>query len=414
MPCRDQSGRFQVRILRTFAELEEVREFWASMQTDPESDPDFVSFIIRSRPEILRPYVIVLYKNGSPVSLLVGRVEKSHLEIKIGYKVIWRVNVRRIAIFYGGFMGQTDVEAGEQVIRQLLRSLLLEKAALLVWSGVPQASDLQRLLRHVPNVFCRDYLARQVQRWKMTMPVSLDELLEKRMNKKHRYWVKRTMRLLEKDFPGAIRFVCYSTPEEMDKLFTDVIKVASKTYQWALGVGFRDNDEQRKRLLLEAEHGWLRGHVVYVKDEPAAFWICTVYRDTVFSDYTGYDPKYKKYEIGTVLFMRMIGEMCREQVKQLDFGPGTALYKERFGDAQFREATYCVFACNWIGISLNVMRLLVESPLELCRTLLKRLGLEQTIKKIWRRQVVPVPEKNIPVQTQVSIAADKLGEALND
>ena len=65
-----------------------------------------------------------------------------------------------------------------------------------------------------------------------------------------------------------------------------------------------------KRLALEAANGWMRAYVIYVKDEPAAFWICTVYRDTVYSDYTGYDPQYKKYEIGTALFLRMVGETC--------------------------------------------------------------------------------------------------------
>ncbi len=106
-------------------------------------------------------------------------------------------------------------------------------------------------------------LARAVKHWKMSLPESLEELLEKRMNKKHRYWAKRTMRMLDKDFPGAVRYHCFSAPNEMGQLFEDAVKVARKTYQWGLGVGFQDNEEQRKRLALEATNGWLRGHVLY-------------------------------------------------------------------------------------------------------------------------------------------------------
>lgn len=382
----------RVAVLNSVEEIESLREFWTNVQWNPELDIDFVSFIVCTRPGIICPYVIVVYDNDKPVTLLAGRIENGSFEAKLGYKTIWRRKVRQLGIFYGGLMGRTDPETIKLVLRQLLCSLRKEQIDLLFWSGVRRDGDLQNLLRLVPNVLCRDHLSRPVQHWTMTLPGSVEELLEKRMNKKHRYWAKRTMRALEKDFPGAVRLGCFLKPNEVEKLFADVLVVARKTYQWGLGVGFQDNEEMRKRLKLEAGKGWHRGYVLYLKEQPIAFWICVVYKGTAYSAFTGYDPAFRKYEIGTGLFLRMIGELCKEGVKELDFGPGSAFYKERFGDASFEETTISIFACNIRGVSLNMARLVLQGPVDVARRLISRLGWEQKIKRLWRAHRTPARE----------------------
>ena len=113
----------------------------------------------------------------------------------MGYKVVGRVKVRRLAVFYGGLMGRMDSREATKLIMDPGHCVACgkNKPSLLVWAQRQQNTELQRQLGRASSVFCRDYLARGVQRWKMTIAVaSLDELLEKRMNKKHRYWAKRT------------------------------------------------------------------------------------------------------------------------------------------------------------------------------------------------------------------------------
>lgn len=384
-----ENVEYEVKVLRTFEAMEQMRNAWSRMQRHPEADLDFCSFIGKIRPEIIRPHVIVVFKDGEPVSLLAGRLEHGHFDFKIGYKIMWRAKVRRIVIYYDGFMGDTGPEMAEIMVRQLLKSLREEQADLCLWNGVQPETDLQKLFRRLPGVFCRDYLMRTVEHWKMTLPASLDELLELRLDKKQRYNAKRAMKLIEKDFPGEVRYARYTVPEEMETLFRDVIKVAKKTYQWGLGVGFQETKEQRERLQLEAQRGWLRGYVLYVKNEPAGFWLCTVYQETVHSNYTGYDPKYRKQEVGTALFLHMIAELCREKARLFDFGLGAAFYKERFGDAKFKESTVCVFARSFRGVFLNGLRLMTEGGLELTKVILGRLKLDQKLKSAWRRRATP-------------------------
>jgi len=382
----------EIRVITTLEEVEQIRCLWSTMQWHPNGDIDFYSLIVKSRPEVVTPYVLLLSQNGEPVSLIAGRVENSHLEIKIGYKVLWRPKVRRLEVLYGGFMGKASDEINEAIVRKLLRSLNEERADLLLWSGVRWHSELQRQLRGLPNPLCRDYIARPTTHWTMVVPTTLSNLLEQKMNKKHRYWAKRTMRMLERDFPGAVHYASYSAPSEMKQLLDDAIKVARKTYQWSLGVGFRDDDEHRKRLQLESEKGRIRGFVLYLKEEPVAFWICTVYNDTVHLDSTGYDPNFRKYEVGTALFLRMIDEMCQQKIKSLDFGLGSAFYKERFGDSQFDETTISVFAFSLRGIFLSLLRATTQAPAEILRNLLSRLGLEQRLKTLWRRRLAQIRE----------------------
>ncbi len=222
------------------------------------------------------------------------------------------------------------------------------------------------------------------------------------MNKKHRYWAKRTMRVLEKDFPAGVRHTCFSQPGDVDKLFADTVAVAKLTYQWGLGVGFQDNVENRQRLRQAAEKGWLRGYVLYLKDEPMAFWICTVYQDTVHLDFTGFNPNYRKYEVGTALFLHMVGEQGAQGLKQLDFGLGTAAYKERFGDAKTEETIMRAFAFSARGVFLNALEFLTRGPAELVRSLLLRLSLEAKVKKMWRKLVTPSQAKPEPAAAKQS------------
>ncbi len=51
------------------------RPFWSIHQRDPESDIDFYSFIVKIRPEIIRPHVIVVLQAGKPVALVAARIE---------------------------------------------------------------------------------------------------------------------------------------------------------------------------------------------------------------------------------------------------------------------------------------------------------------------------------------------------
>ena len=64
-----------LKVYRAASDLEELRAFWGSRQTAPAGELDFYLSEICSRPEFVRPHVIVMFKNRAPQSLLLGRLE---------------------------------------------------------------------------------------------------------------------------------------------------------------------------------------------------------------------------------------------------------------------------------------------------------------------------------------------------
>ena len=85
----EATSGYSVRTLRTMEEFDEVCAAWDPAPDDPDSDPRVNMAIVRSRPEFIRPHVIVVYSGGSPCSMLLGRIEQTGMNL--GF---WRLQIR--------------------------------------------------------------------------------------------------------------------------------------------------------------------------------------------------------------------------------------------------------------------------------------------------------------------------------
>src|ERR1019366_10300861 len=101
---RSEGGQLTLRIVRSLSELEELREIWTAWQSNPTSDIDNFFLIVRLRPEIQRPHVMVVYRDGHPDSILVGRLEHTRISFKLGYLNLFQPQVRVLCFMYGGFL----------------------------------------------------------------------------------------------------------------------------------------------------------------------------------------------------------------------------------------------------------------------------------------------------------------------
>jgi hypothetical protein len=377
-----------VRVLSTAEEVESVRGLWTAWQKNPEADIDYFLLMLR-RPDTIRPHVLVVHESGVPVAIAAGLIDDGHLEVTSGNRLFGRFKVRRLTFFYGSFLGRTDARVSELLTRHLVQSMRELGVGLMLWDGVEWESPLRRLLRNTPKLLCRDYLARVRTHWFMRTPASLEELFQTRLNKKRRYWARRIIRIVDRDFPGAVRYEQFCTPESVGRLWKDVQTVARQSHQWTMGVGLRDTQEQRRRLEIAAGKGWLRAWVLYLGERPAAFWLCTLHGDSLCLDYTGFDPFFSKYEVGTVALFRIIDEMSKAQVKRLDLGGGLYQYKRRLGDHRIDEASVLAFAPTFRGVGLNFFRMLTIGPVELVRRAADCFGMEPALKKAWLRRLRP-------------------------
>ncbi len=376
------SPEYAIETIRTLERAREIRDIWQQMNRHPNADFDFYCTVVESRKEIVSPHILLLSENGRPKSILVGRLENGHVPITVGYKTLFQVPARFLTLIYGGFLGEKSPGTTRALYRQISASLAAGEADVAQASLLEVNSDLYRLVQKSP-VYTRDPFPKRYLHWKMNLPADISKFFDG-MTAKHRYWLKRLPRQLEKDFPGRVRIVLLQGKEGVEELCSSAEMIARLTYQRGLGVGFIRNAEHERRMELCAERGWLRAYILYVGDRPCAFWIGTLYDGVFHLDYTGYDPAYRKYEPGTILFIRMVEGLCGEKIKTMDFGFGDAFYKERFGDEKWEEASVFLYASSLKGLRLFVCRTGADVLTHIAERILRNLKITAKVKKMWR------------------------------
>ncbi len=316
--------------------------------------------------------------------MLIGRIEKVPFRFKIGYAVLYRTYVRSLTIVYGGLLGAMNRTSSDIMVSELLRTLSAMEADIVYLNSLEADSDFAKSTLAVPPLLSRDPSPTKGVHWRRSLPRSAEEFLAQ-VNKKHRYWIRRLSRILEQDFPGEVKIKYFRYSEDVEQLCIEAEKIAVKTYHRALGVGFINNDENRRRITQAARDDSMRGYVLAIGDTPVSYWIGRLFRNIFYLETTGYDPTFKKYEPGTVLFMSMVDDLCKSGIKTLDFGFGDALYKQRFGDTKLEEVSVYIFAQTFKGMMAKFIHVLSRTASQLAQYMLRRIGFFQGIKTVWRR-----------------------------
>ena len=378
---------FEIKTIKTCDEVEELRSIWERMQCHPNTDIDHYLTVVGSLEDVIRPHVILFSQNGQPKALAVGRLERRDMSITLGYKTLFKFKVPCLTILYGGFLGTWSKEISHLLVTELMNSLKRNEADIAWFNLLRSDSQIYELVRGKTSFLCRDHVIETNPHWKMTLPNSLIAFLQK-MTSKHRYWLNRLPKVLEKDYPGKVVYKCYRDRAHLEQIFTDAEKVARKTYQRNIDAGFMDNSIMRQRLALSADKGWLRAYLLYVNEKPCAFWIGTLYGKVFHLDFTGYDSTFKRYEPGTILFMRMIEDLTNSKVEEIDFGFGDAFYKQRFGDQHWIESSAYIYAPTIKGILLNAIRTINLIPYRYLLRLAEKTNILQKIKRLWRNKLI--------------------------
>ena len=376
---------YSVRIASSAEELEGMRSLWEGLNGNPNAQIDFFQLINAARKSL--PHVLVLERDGVPRGLVIGRIARQDFRCRLGYKTFVLGGVRELSVVYGGLLAGDEPAAVEAVLREFGSMLRRREIDVVFFNHLDTATHLfQRAIRR-PGLLCRDRLTAPQLHWKTRLPATRAEVVQ-RLHKKRRNWLRGLEKTIEQDFPGQVSYRSVTDSQQLVSLMNDMEKVAGKTYQRRLGAGFRNDAEFTERLGFEAKKEWLRAYVLYLKDQPVAFWIGAVYKGVFYSDMTGYDPNFRDYGVGTLIFMNMIDHLCQEHVAAIDYGLGDALYKRRFGDESWNEASVRIFAPSVRAIALNLAQTAIESPVRLVQSILARTNLRQRLKTFWRKKLV--------------------------
>jgi hypothetical protein len=379
-----------VKILRAITELETIRQVWESWPGNRDSEMESYLAFLRSNPKTVRPHVLVVYREGRPDAILVGRIDRGRLTCRMGYlRVSPRAQI--MCFVYGAFRGAPSNENCDLMVSEILRSLSQGEADVAYMNFLRQESDLCELAMKKPGLLSRDYVRVTQPHFAARLPATVEEYYRSLPAGGKGFNKARHKKLL-KDFAGRIRIKCFREAAEIDAMAQDVEKVARTSYQRGLGVGFMDSPEMRDGLRLMASKGWLRAYVLYLAERPCAFWIGDINQGTFGSDHIGYDTELGKYSPGMFLTTKVIEGFCdgnHEGVTEVDFGPGNAQYKEILSNQRWWETALYIFAPSLKGISLNLLRSSIVGIDQAIKKALKRTNLLQRIKKHWRAHATP-------------------------
>jgi CelD/BcsL family acetyltransferase involved in cellulose biosynthesis len=375
-PARDAS----VRVARTVEDVEAIRSAWERVAPrHPDADIDFFLDVVRDRPEVIRPHVLLLDDDGAgEPALLVARVEERALPARFGYATLWRPGLRCLTVVSGGLTGSERGQ--ERLVTSLLETLGEGDVDALFLHKAVVGSQLHTAATERVGVLRRTRPVVATRHWARELPGSYDEF-QKSLPKQLRGNVRRDGRKLVEALGDRLRIDRLNRPEHLERILADLEQVAAKTYQRGLGAGFdAGNDAELVRLGLE--RGWFNAWVLYVDDGPCAFEIGDVYRGTFFSAAKGFDPDLGRLNVGTFLQMRMFEDLCADPaVERFDFGYGDADYKRRCATQSWEESDLVVYAAAPRPLLVNAVRTAVATADALAR----RVGGKDRIAWVKRR-----------------------------
>lgn len=381
------AGDKELTIAKNIEEITALRAKWEQFRSGPNSDIEHFIHVITQDKSVVRPNIVLLQHSGIPVALAVGRIENYTLSCKFGYKSLYNAHTKALGVVYDGLLGDFSANHSKIILDSLLHTLRQDKLDLLRFSYLRVDSPMHKLVRKTPNLLERDHLSSKTLHWRMSVPENIDGFYKSRP-KKHRSRIRGLRKVLENDFPGQVQFKTFVEDINLDGLIYDCEFIARKTYQKGLGVAFVSIPEMRQRLRNFADKKQLRAYILYFKNEPVAFWLGRTYGDTFYATHTGYNPDYKNYELGTILFIYMLQNLAEKtSIDYIDFGFGDAPYKTRFANECWKEETVYIFANSWRGLKLNMIRTLIGISYAGIVNILDRLGVKGKLKKSVRESL---------------------------
>lgn len=383
------SDKWKVVVARNFEEIEAIRPVWEQMQREephptPDADIDRYLSVIEADSDDVRPCVLLLEYGGCPAAMIIGRAEKHQLALRLGYKSLFKPTLRCLSVVYGGILGQPQGDCCSLLVGALLDLLRSGEVDVVYFNYLRTDTAFYEAVRKIPGFSIRGSLLRLEDHWQMSMPESMDRFYLSR-SRKRRYNLRRTVKKFEEDYPGKDELARYATEADVDEFMQIAANISSGTYQGALGVGIVNDERTRSLLTAAATHGRFRGHVLLAGDKPCAFQLGLCYERIYYLVNMGYDPVFRPYQPGTVLFLRFLESLCDDpSTDVVDFYFGDAWYKKHYGTDHWPEACVHLFASRMHLIFLNVLRnstTYVDAGL---KRIVNKIGAEDWIKRRWR------------------------------
>ncbi|QNQ08056.1 GNAT family N-acetyltransferase [Sphingomonas alpina] len=189
---------------------------------------------------------------------------------------------------------------------------------------------------------------------------------------------------------GALDVRRFRTPDEM-AVFHDIARrISARTYQEKLlGSGLPDDAAFLRQMYSMAAADAVRGWLLYVAGEPAAYLYCPVVNGTVRYEYVGHDPAFNELSPGGVLHMEAMRDLYAEggaegKLKHFDFTEGEGQHKRQFATGGVACLDLLLFRPSVVNRLTIVALGSFDRTTALGKTVVQKLGLGNLAKKLRR------------------------------
>ena len=232
---------------------------------------------------------------------------------------------------------------------------------------------------------CIRYSASQYRRFYIPIEGTFEEYFE-HFSAARRSKLRRWVRKWERHCGGHIEWREYRRPEEMAEFHRLAREISAHTYQEKLcDAGMPNNEGFVDRLQDMAREDGVRGYILFEGRKPVAFQYCTIWQDTLAGERQGYDPSYRPFAPGHVLFLLVVQHLFEKKgFRSFDLGRGEFEYKETFATAFLRCADIYYFDRTARNAALVLCHTAVDTMWSAAAAVLDALKLRKGLRRMVR------------------------------
>lgn len=383
-------NNFTIKILDSVADIEKHRSDWIFLQKkyaciDPNADIDHFLTVIKFKYDVIKPYVLILFQNTTPISIIAGRIEHSYLPCTIGYKEIFSLKVTSLTIIYGGLMTHPSKKISDLFLNTIKSNLKNGLADLAEFHMVNEDSSFFKSYHKYSHFLLRDFFPKKELHWIINFnktEKTINYVISKNEIKKNR---KRYNKLIQA-FPN-IEIRHYYDKNSVNEMLQYIEKIACLTYQRSLDTGFQYDALTKERFFLAAEKKWLNSYLLFINGEAVAYQIGFIYNNCYYAMGRGFNPEFKQFALGTILFFHALeNSILNNNISCWDYGCGDAVHKRIFGNCSFNEYTFKIFSPSLRGLTLNLRWTIVKFIEAIAKYIFKNADIV-SFKTKWRNSI---------------------------
>ena len=208
----------------------------------------------------------------------------------------------------------------------------------------------------------------------------------KQLSSKERRELRRKMQNLSNHLKEALVFREYRRPDEMATFHRLALEVSQKTYQERLlHAGLPATEAFARDLESKAASDRVRGYLLLDGEKPIAYGYCEAQGPVLMYVNTGYDPEYRNWSPGIVLFGRMLERLFAEGTFGiLDFDYGDARWKSSYATQTALGGRVLFFRSTLRNLAMVVGHIALNETSRLAVSTLASLKIKDALKRRFR------------------------------